>query len=124
MGKLSRSVWTPTCVFSRHGGCFLIGSMLSGGSALHASTHPVSKVYRGLGAGGVLPVTLTIIGDLYDMKTRAKVQVFVHEYVGSVLRAWGGSRSSGALPYRELFLAVGWIFFVNLPFGFDKPCIW
>src|ERR1051326_4926002 len=53
---------------------FLIGSMLS----RMAHSMPQLNLFRGLqglGAGGVLPITLTIIGDLYNIEQRAKVQV-------------------------------------------------
>src|SRR5690348_2129072 len=43
---------------------FLAGSMLSGTSRSMEQLI-VFRALQGLGAGGVLPVTLTIIGDLY-----------------------------------------------------------
>ena len=40
------------------------------------------RVVQGLGAGAIMPTTITIVGDLYSVRERAKVQ----GYVASV---WG-----------------------------------
>ena len=46
---------------------FLLGSMLSG--AAHSMPQLIAfRALQGLGAGGVLPLTLTIIGDLYTLE--------------------------------------------------------
>src|SRR5579862_7651281 len=52
---------------------FLLGSMLSG--AAHSMPQLIAfRALQGVGAGGVLPLTLTIAGDLYTLEERARVQ--------------------------------------------------
>src|SRR5688500_9564759 len=54
---------------------FLIGSMLSG----IASTMTELVVYRavqGLGAGALVPLGMTIIGDIFTLAERARMQAF------------------------------------------------
>src|SRR5258707_3685633 len=72
-------------------------------------------VYRGLqviGAGGVMPLALTIVGDIYGGKERAKVQGFLSS-------VWGISAISGPLLGAFLIEHAGWptIFWLNVPFG-------
>ena len=67
---------------------------------------------QGIGAGAVLPMGMTIIGDLYSVEERARVQ----GYVASV---WGISSILGPA-LGGLFSEYGswrWIFFINLPLG-------
>ena len=90
---------------------FLIGSILSG----FAHSMVMLIVYRGLqglGAGGVMPLALTIVGDLYSGKERATVQ----GYLSSV---WGISAIGGPLLGAFLIDHAGWptIFWLNVPFG-------
>jgi EmrB/QacA subfamily drug resistance transporter len=90
---------------------FLLGSILSG----FAHSMLMLIVYRGLqgvGAGGVMPLALTIIGDVYTGKDRATVQ----GYLSSV---WGISAVSGPLLGAFLIDHTGWptIFWLNVPFG-------
>jgi EmrB/QacA subfamily drug resistance transporter len=92
-------------------GLFLIGSILSG----FAHSMLMLIIYRGLqgiGAGGVMPLALTIVGDIYGGKDRAKVQ----GYLSSV---WGISAVCGPLLGAFLIAHAGWptIFWLNVPFG-------
>src|SRR5689334_7194816 len=59
----------------------ILGAVLifSVGSALAASAHSMGGLilYRGmqgLGAGGIMPVVLTILGDIFTLEERASVQ--------------------------------------------------
>jgi EmrB/QacA subfamily drug resistance transporter len=67
---------------------------------------------QGLGAGGVLPVTLTIVGDLYPAEQRARLQ-------GLFSGAWALSSIAGpAIGALVVELWTWpWIFLINLPFG-------
>jgi MFS family permease len=67
---------------------------------------------QGLGAGGVMPVVLTIIGDLFTLEERAKIQGF---FSG----VWGTSSLAGPALGALLVKTLGWrsVFWVNLPFG-------
>src|ERR1043165_9504540 len=53
-------------------GLFLVGSMAGG---LSRSIAPLIafRVVQGLGAGSMLPLSLTIVGDLYSFEARGKV---------------------------------------------------
>ena len=62
-------------------GLFLVSSILCG-VAWSIVPLIVFRVLQGLGAGAIMPTTITIIGDLYSVRERAKVQ----GYVASV---WG-----------------------------------
>lgn len=88
---------------------FLLGSILSG----IAWSMPALIVFRGLqglGAGAVMPTSMTIIGDLYSVAERATVQ----GYMASV---WAISAVVGPA-LGGIFVEVlnwRWIFFVNIP---------
>ncbi|WP_125704685.1 MDR family MFS transporter [Lacticaseibacillus daqingensis] len=90
---------------------FILGSALSG----LAQSMPVLIVFRaiqGIGAGAIMPVTFTIIADIYPFEKRAKVLGFN----GS---AWG--IASVVAPLLGGFivdqLSWHWIFFINVPIG-------
>ena len=93
-------------------GAFLVGSILCG-VAWDMTSLIVFRAVQGLGAGAVLPVSITITGDLYTVRERARVQ----GYIASV---WAASSvigpSLGGL-FAE-FLTWRWIFFVNIPLCF------
>ena len=87
-------------------------------SSLLASTSrsmPELIAYRGLmglGAGGIMPVVLTILGDIFTIEERARIQ-------GLFSGVWGTSSLAGPALGWFLVVTLGWpaIFFVNLPFG-------
>ena len=91
---------------------FLVGSVLCG-FAWDMTSLIVFRAVQGLGAGAVLPVSITITGDIYTVRERARVQ----GYIASV---WAASSvvgpSLGGL-FAE-FLDWRWIFFVNIPLCF------
>ena len=93
-------------------GAFLVGSILCG-VAWDMTSLIVFRAVQGLGAGAVLPVSITITGDIYTVRERARVQ----GYIASV---WAASSvigpSLGGL-FAE-FLSWRWIFFVNIPLCF------
>jgi len=70
------------------------------------------RALQGIGAGAVLPMSITIVGDLYTVEERSRVQ----GYLASV---WGVSAVVGpALGgiFSE-YVSWRWIFFVNIPLG-------
>ncbi|CAN5425040.1 MDR family MFS transporter [soil metagenome] len=90
-------------------GLFLVGSILSG----FAWSMPALIAFRalqGLGAGAVQPMSITIIGDIYTVAERARVQGYVASVwaVASVVGPTLGGVFSQFLSWR-------WIFFVNVP---------
>ncbi len=97
---------------------FIFGALLFlGGSALcGASTNMeqliLFRAIQGLGAGAVLPVSITVIGDIYSVQQRARVQ-------GLLSAVWGISAIVGPAAGGLIVDHVGWrwVFYVNLPFG-------
>jgi MFS family permease len=90
---------------------FCIASLL----AASARTMPQLILWRGLqglGAGGIMPVVLTILGDIFTLEERARIQ-------GLFSAIWGGASLAGPALGAFLVNTLGWrsIFFVNLPFG-------
>jgi len=90
-------------------GTFLLGSVLCG-VAWSMPTLIVARGLQGLGAGAVQPIGMTIIGDLYTLRERAKVQ----GYVASV---WGISSVVGPTFGGAFSQLLSWrfIFWVNIP---------
>ncbi len=90
---------------------FIVGSILCG-FAWNMTALIVFRGLQGLGAGAIQPTSMTIIGDLYNLAERAKVQ----GYVASVwaMSAVVGPTLGGVF---SDFLTWRWIFFVNVPLG-------
>jgi EmrB/QacA subfamily drug resistance transporter len=90
---------------------FLLGSVLCG----VAWSMPIliaARAIQGIGAGAIQPMSMTMVGDMYSVEERARVQ----GYVASV---WGISAVLGPTlggVFSE-YLSWRWIFFVNLPLG-------
>jgi multidrug resistance protein len=92
-------------------GLFLLGSVLSG-AAPRMVLLILFRALQGLGAGAVMPVTTTIIGDIFTLEQRARVQ-------GVFSSVWGVASVIGPLLGGLLVDNVGWrwIFYLNLPVG-------
>jgi EmrB/QacA subfamily drug resistance transporter len=90
-------------------GLFLIGSILCG-LAWSMGALIAFRAVQGLGAGAVQPMSMTIVGDLYSLKERAKVQGYIASVwaVSSVVGPTLGGVFSEYVSWR-------WIFFVNIP---------
>jgi EmrB/QacA subfamily drug resistance transporter len=92
-------------------GLFVLGSILCG-IAWSMPALIAFRALQGLGAGAVMPTSMTIIGDIYTVAERARVQ----GYVASV---WALSSVVGPTLGGVFvdFLSWRWIFFVNIPLG-------
>src|SRR3989440_7910341 len=90
---------------------FLLGSILCG-SAQSMEQLIAFRAIQGLGAGAVLPIVLTIIGDIYELKERAKVQ-------GLFSGVWGLSSIVGPALGGLIVdhFSWRWVFYINIPFG-------
>jgi EmrB/QacA subfamily drug resistance transporter len=90
---------------------FLIGSALAG---LSQSMEQLIafRALQGVGAGSLITIGMTIVGDLYGMERRAKMQ----GYFSSV---WGVASLVGPLIGGVLTDRISWrwVFYVNLPVG-------
>jgi EmrB/QacA subfamily drug resistance transporter len=91
-------------------GLFLLGSIMCG-LAWDMGSLIVMRAVQGLGAGAVLPLTITIAGDIYTVAERAKAQ----GYIASV---WAMSSVVGPTlgGVFSQFVSWRWIFLVNIPF--------
>ncbi|MTH53398.1 MFS transporter [Bacillus mangrovi] len=91
---------------------FLIGAALCGAAATMEQLI-IFRAVQGLGAGVVMPVTMTILGDIYTgTRERAKAQ-------GWLSAVWGVSGVLGPLLGGFIVDSMSWryIFLLNLPFG-------
>ncbi|MBL8240500.1 MAG: MFS transporter [Bryobacterales bacterium] len=72
----------------------------------------VFRALQGLGAAGLLPLAIIMIGDMFTFQERARVQAL---FSG----VWGVSSIAGPLFGGFLVDKVGWpaVFYVNVPFG-------
>jgi EmrB/QacA subfamily drug resistance transporter len=87
---------------------FLIGSVLAG-MAASMTQLILARAVQGLGAGGMLPLVFIIIGDLFSLEQRARMQGF---FSG----VWGVSSVIGPLLGGFLVDQVSWhwVFFINI----------
>lgn len=90
---------------------FTIGSLLCG-LAVNMPQLIVFRAIQGLGAAGVLPVALTIIGDVFTMEQRARIQGFFSA-------VWGISAVVGPLLGAVIVEYANWriVFYLNVPIG-------
>jgi len=90
---------------------FLVGSALSG-AAGSMTQLIVFRALQGLGAGAIIPLGMTIIGELYTLEERARAQAL---FSG----VWGVASIAGPLVggYITDALSWRWVFYLNLPFG-------
>jgi EmrB/QacA subfamily drug resistance transporter len=90
---------------------FLVGSVASGLSP-SMGWLIVFRTLQGVGAGAIQPITLTVIGDIYNLKERANVQ-------GVFSAVWGLSGLLGPLAGGLIvkWLSWHWVFYINVPVG-------
>ena len=90
---------------------FLAGSMASG-LAGSIGALIAFRAVQGLGAGAMQPTTLTIVGDIYNLEERARMQ-------GVFGAVWGVAGLVGPLLGGIIvkYLSWRWVFFINVPAG-------
>src|SRR3989440_11382029 len=92
-------------------GVFLVGSMASG-LARGIGTLIAFRAVQGLGAGAMQPTTLTIVGVIYNLEERSRMQ-------GVFGAVWGVAGLVGPLLGGIIvkYLSWRWVFFINVPAG-------
>src|ERR687886_2229209 len=96
---------------------FLLGSILSGMST--SMTQLIAfRAIQGLGAGALIPLGMTIIGDIYTVKERARMQALFSGVWGfsSVIGPVVGGFITDQLSWR-------WVFYINVPFGLAAAAV-
>src|SRR5687767_13036481 len=90
---------------------FLVGSVLSGLSTSMGQLIAFRAV-QGLGAGALIPLGMTIIGDIYTLEERTRMQAYFSGVWGfaSVVGPVVGGFITDQLSWR-------WVFYLNVPFG-------
>jgi EmrB/QacA subfamily drug resistance transporter len=91
--------------------CFLVGSVAAGA----ADSMPMligARAVQGLGTGAIIPLSMTIVGELYALSERARAQAL---FSG----VWGLASIAGPLVggYITDSLSWRWVFYINIPFG-------
>src|SRR6187549_3501086 len=91
---------------------FLIGSVMSG-AATSMFQLIAARAIQGLGAGAIIPLSMTIVGELYMLSERARTQAL---FSG----VWGVASIAGPLVGGYITDAINWrwVFYLNVPFGF------
>ncbi|HYU31310.1 MAG TPA: DHA2 family efflux MFS transporter permease subunit [Thermoanaerobaculia bacterium] len=109
-GKLS-DLYGRRIIYHVSVGLFLLGSALSGMAGSFEQLI-LFRAIQGLGAGGVQPIAITIVGDIYSLEERGRIQALFSgvwafaSLIGPLLGGW----ITDTLSWR-------WIFYVNIPFG-------
>jgi EmrB/QacA subfamily drug resistance transporter len=90
---------------------FLVGSVLCG-AAWSMTSLILFRLIQGVGAGAIQPVSLTVVGDLYSVEERGRIQ-------GWLASVWGISSVLGPLAGGLIVqhLSWAWIFWINVPVG-------
>lgn len=98
-------------------GVFLLGTLLSGLSGSMTQLI-IFRAIQGLGAGALVPLAMTIIGDIFTLKERAKMQALFSGVWG--LSSVIGPIVGGFITDR---LSWQWVFFINIPVGIVAAAI-
>ncbi|MDB5186385.1 MAG: transporter [Candidatus Saccharibacteria bacterium] len=90
---------------------FLIGSILCG-AAQNMMQLVIFRAIQGIGAGGLMALVFTIVGDVVSPRERGK-------YMGYFGAVWGLSSVAGPLlgGFLTESLSWRWVFYVNIPLG-------
>jgi EmrB/QacA subfamily drug resistance transporter len=90
---------------------FLVGSALSGAAA-DMGQLIVFRMIQGFGAGALMTLGYTIIGELFGLERRARMQGYISSVWGfaSLLGPWVGGLLTDHVSWR-------WVFYINVPIG-------
>jgi EmrB/QacA subfamily drug resistance transporter len=115
-GKLS-DLFGRRRLFQIGVGVFLVGSAACG-LATSMTQLIIWRAVQGVGAGALVPLAMTIIGDIFTLEERAKMQ-------GLFSGVWGISSVFGPLVGGFITdqLSWRWVFLINLPVGIAAAVI-
>ncbi|HEX9982307.1 MAG TPA: MDR family MFS transporter [Thermoanaerobaculia bacterium] len=115
-GKLS-DLFGRRIVFQIGVAVFLIGSAACGLSETMMQL-VIARAVQGLGAGALVPLAMTIIGDIFTLAERARMQ-------GLFSGVWGLSSVVGPLVggFVTDQLSWRWVFYINIPVGIAAAAI-
>jgi EmrB/QacA subfamily drug resistance transporter len=104
---------------------FVVGSALCGQS--QSMTELIFfRALQGIGAGGMMPISMAIVGDIFPPAQRAKwtgvlMSVFgVATIIGPLIGGWLTDHDNGQivlLGHTITYFGWRWVFYVNLPVG-------
>src|SRR5215510_12003014 len=96
---------------------FLLGSALSGASQ-SITQLIVFRAIQGLGAGALVPLSLTINGDIYTLVERTRIQ-------GLFSGLWGVASIVGPIVGAVVteHISWRWVFYLNIPFGLAAAAV-
>ncbi|MEF2967725.1 MDR family MFS transporter [Paenibacillus sp. M1] len=92
-------------------GLFILGSIISG-IAPSMAVLLLGRGIQGIGAGGLMPIALVIIGDAYPLEQRAKIQSLIGPMM--ILPQLLGPMVGG---YFVEHVSWHWVFLINIPVG-------
>jgi EmrB/QacA subfamily drug resistance transporter len=90
---------------------FVLGSALCGAAATFEQL-VFFRAVQGIGAGGVMPISITLVGDIYTLEERGRVQ-------GVFSGVWGIASLVGPILGGIVtdLISWRWIFYFTIPFG-------
>jgi EmrB/QacA subfamily drug resistance transporter len=90
---------------------FLVGSALCGAAGTFEQL-VLFRALQGIGAGGVMPVSVTLIGDIYTLQERGRMQ-------GVFSGVWGLASLVGPILGGVVTDTISWrwVFYFTIPFG-------
>jgi EmrB/QacA subfamily drug resistance transporter len=90
---------------------FLIGSALCGAARTFEQL-VFFRALQGIGAGGVMPISVTLVGDIYTLEERGRIQ-------GVFSAVWGIASLVGPIVGGIVtdLISWRWVFYFTIPFG-------
>ncbi|WP_068784271.1 MDR family MFS transporter [Paenibacillus phocaensis] len=92
-------------------GLFILGSLISG-MAPSIGVLLTGRGIQGIGAGGLMPIALAMIGDAYPLEQRARIQSLIGPFL--ILPQLLGPTVGG---YFVEHVSWHWVFLINIPVG-------